>query len=207
MKKLINILTIVSAVFFATNTFAQPAFDLASNDVNHFNTISNRYASEVPNVELKNKNLALAPAKKVMPKKNVEASIANVNMSGFISKGATTSYTQPLANADGSYTLSINHPLSTVGHVALNSAKVTFDKDGIISIEMNIAKAKGKSFTDAHVAAYGHPNNENVLDNFSWVLNGFVLEVNESNNKFTASYTKSTPQTENTNSGVSFGLF
>lgn len=209
MKKSINVVLIgLVATFTTTIALAQTANTHYNNHYLSSYTRFNNNTLSLADIKKKNANVELAktPEVKVKAEKKVAAA-NNLQFSSFLTNTNATSYAQAKKLADGTFAVSVKETTSSIGKVAVKEATVVYDNLGVVSINMNIDKQKGKAFIDAYLNKYGNPNNENVLDNFSWIIGEYVLEVRESATDFIASYTKAATAAAYINEGVSVALF
>ncbi|HEX8461748.1 MAG TPA: hypothetical protein VF623_09970 [Segetibacter sp.] len=206
MKKVINTI-IIGLVATVTTTFAQPVANTYNNHYLSAETRFNNNTLSLADIKKKNAKVELAKTADTKTKAEKKAVSNNLQFSSFLTNTNATSYAQAKKLTDGTFAISVKEATSSVGKIAVKEANIIYDNQGIVSINMNIDKQKGKAFIDANLKKYGHPNNENVLDNFSWIIGEYVLEVQESNTNFTAIYKKSTAANQYLNEGVAVVIF
>ena len=208
MKKSINVFLIgLAAIFTTTAAFAQSTVNTYNNHYLSAETRFNNNTLSLANAEMKSLNLV--PANKTAVKaKSAKTSAAGISqVASFLTNTSATSFAQEKKLTDDTFSVSLKQTTSSVGKVAVKEANIVYNEQGIVSIHLNIDKQKGKAFIDANLKKYGHPNNENVLDNFSWIVDGYVLEIQETKTEFAAIYKKATTAVQYLNEGVSVALF
>ncbi|HEX8461749.1 MAG TPA: hypothetical protein VF623_09975 [Segetibacter sp.] len=207
MKKLINVVLIGLAGIFATTLASAQSSATNSRNSNQLLASDIRSTNKVLPLSNLKKTTNVALVNKTDVKKTAQNNnVSNLQFSTFLTNTGTTTFSEGKKSANGTSSIVVKQTTSSTGKVAVKEANITYDAFGIVSINMNIDKQKGKAFIDANLAKYGHPNNENVLDNFSWIIGDYVLEVLESDNNYTAIYKKKSAATQYINEGVSVAI-
>ena len=161
--------------------------------------------------DLRIKNSLSDAAKKTAPVtvRKTEKKIStdnNISVTNAFIKGSISSLQQIKTREDGTTILNLKKSSSVIGNVAIDDADIIYDNNGIASVTLSLQKAKGAAFLAAHITKLGQPNNENVLDSFSWILGDFVLEIVEGKSNYVANYKKKTEADQFINEGVQLAL-
>jgi hypothetical protein len=180
-----------------TNNLIAASTDPARNSVRDFSNL------RIKNFQPEAAKKTIAVQVKKTDKKNPSNQISVTN--DFI-KGSISSLQQIKKREDGSHVLNLKQSSSVVGNIAIDDADIIYDNRGIAGVKLTMQKSKGAAFITAHIAAYGKPNNENVMDSYSWILGEFVLEILEGQNNFVANYRKATPADQYINEGAQLTL-
>jgi hypothetical protein len=194
MKKPFKLLaTGLLGIFTSTLSFGQSTPASISSNSDQSYAVETRYVNNSPSAfaELKKKSLHVDLEKKEADlNTDRKGTFNSLQFSKFFAKSTAITIAEEKTLNDGTLSISLKEATSLIGNIAIKEANVVYDNAGLVSINMNMDNVKGRAFLAAHLAKLGQPNNEEVIDNPSWIIDNYFLEIMATPKGFTAIYKK-----------------